>query len=177
MRDVESEKLFLFGRRLREGWLAFAMLRAQFISASKRYAESRKKSVLLAKSASLAILVFGTWNVLTEVALPPAPSLRPPFLCGCGSYTRAAASSNSNPRFRLDHGDLSRNRAPAGETDVGIREGQMGEQKRHTDRVQCSVISSAVSIVHAEEETPSQPTLQLLPLEYSRTRSGGKERP
>jgi hypothetical protein len=64
MRDVESEKLFLFGRRLREGWLAFAMLRAQVISASKRYAESRKKSMFFAKSASLGYLVpemCGIW--------------------------------------------------------------------------------------------------------------------
>ena len=144
------------------------LFRRQPCSGSKRYAESRKKSMLLAKSASLAILVFGTWNVLTEVALPPAPSLCPPFLCGCGSYTRAAASSNSNPRFRLYHGDLSRNRAPARDIDVGIQEWQMGEQKRHTDRMQCSVISSAISIVHAEEETSSQTTLQMGPLEHSK---------
>ena len=44
----------------------------------------------------------------------------------------------------------------------------MGERKRHTDRMQCSVISSAVSIVHAEEETSSQTTLQMDPLEHSK---------
>ena len=109
--------------------------------------------------------------------VPPALSLCPPFLCDCGSYTRAAASSNSNPRFRLYHGDLSRNRAPARDIDVGIQEWQMGEQKRHTDRMQCSVISSAISIVHAEEETSSHSVLQMDPLEYSNTRSGRKERP
>jgi hypothetical protein len=44
----------------------------------------------------------------------------------------------------------------------------MGERKRHTDRMQCSVISSAISIVHAEEETSSQTTLQMGPLEHSK---------
>jgi hypothetical protein len=53
----------------------------------------------------------------------------------------------------------------------------MGERKGNTDRMQCSVISSAISIVHAEEETPSQTTLQMDPLEHSKTRSGRKERP
>ena len=43
--------------------------------------------------------------------------------------------------------------------------------------MQCSVISSAISIVHAEEETSSHSVLQMDPLEYSNTRSGRKERP
>ena len=53
----------------------------------------------------------------------------------------------------------------------------MRDRKRHTDRMQCSVIKSAISIVHAEEETSSQTTLQMDPLEHSKTRSGRKERP